>query len=136
MLLDDTLESSLNNSIELSSFAARSPAKAAVPIDAKSEDLIPLTPVVRCPVQDAVVADTEELDLEKIEFIVDQQVAGAEINSAIATDIMVDTTSLDNAEFILQDDSSAVPNTDKVPPTESIPTVSATPIKILQASWV
>ena len=70
MLLDDTLESSLNNSIELSSFAARSPAKAAVPIDAKSEDLTPLTPVVRCPVQDAVMADNEELDLEKIEFIV------------------------------------------------------------------
>ena len=83
-----------------------------------------------------MVTDTEELDLEKIEFIVDQQVAGAEINSAIATDIMVDTTSLDNAEFILQEDSSAVPNTDTVPPTESIPTVSATPIKILQASWV
>ena len=91
-----------------------------------------LTPVVRCPVEDAVVADTEELDLEKIEFIVDQQVASAELNSATATDIIVDT-SLDDAEFILQD-SSAISNT--LPPAEIVPTVSATPIKILQASWV
>ena len=134
MLLDDTLEASLNDSIELGSSAVRvrSPAKVAVPIDTKSEGLMTLTPVVRCPVEDAVVADTEELDLEKIEFIVDQQVASAELNSATATDI-IDDTSLDDAEFILQD-SSAISNT--VAPAESVPTVSATPIKILQASWV
>ena len=134
MLLDDTLEVSHHNPKDLICSSVKSPVKDVVLMDTKSEGPTNLVPVVRCPVEDAVVA--EELDLEKIEFIVDQEVACADMNTINATASDGDGNfeiNLDDANFVLQDGSS-----DSVadPPPADVPSVSAAPIKILQASWV
>ena len=132
MLLDDTLEVSHHNPKDLICSSVKSPVKDVVLTDTKGEGPSTLVPVVRSPVEDSVVS--EELDLEKIEFIVDQEVACADmntINASASGDIL--KINLDDANFVLQDGSS---DSVAAPPLEDVPSVSAAPIKILQASWV
>ena len=130
MLLDDTIEPSLSDPKEFISSVIKSPFKNSV--TKKTKVVSPESLVVRCPVKDAVLEDTELLDLEKIEFIVDQQVGMADIDT--------NSINLDDAEFVLQDDSTAIPTAaSAAPPKRDIPSSAATvaaPTKILQVSWV